>query len=761
MADPRATLIIILLLLIFFSPDQPVIRYHSQKEQERLRVEKAQDFDALANSSLGDLPSPGLNLTGFRPEDGYQWEHLITAQTLSRYQHEQDWKDADAQAPVYHDVDGEIKGDFTRNEVQWDKSRKLNLTALDPSTEYVVSDFDRNVTDATGSLSINLEELEKVSNFLPREIKASLSIYADSAPGAGWDTKLRGIHFPSGSIILTTSSRKFNALPALPHFTSSKEEFARATAVMNSSLTKIWEHIDQGQREDSPLTVAPKCELIVWLRQKPLAGGYLYIEEIEDELRNPEGAPIGSPPLMAFSAVVFSPDCAYILEANAVYGPKAEVYTDLYRRLMAALCLILVLQILLIKRQMEKCATPSTRSRVSYHTFGIAAFGDGLVLFALIGLLVIDLSVFLLAGAAAFLCCVHVAFLEVKFIFDIWTVQVGDPANAERERQRRVAAVTPTPNSSSASTNTPSAGGAPTQSSAPPRATTDSGLPLPATAPTPDRAPTIILTADQDNTTTLTTEPPRPSFASLYSRFYFALLNLMFFSLWATSWPARQRHIYFNTLAFCFFSLWLPQIYRNIMRNCRKALSWEYVLGTSTLRAVPVLYWYVDDRNILSATTNPRAAIVLLAWISLQILVLLSQQFLGPRILVPDRWCPPAYDYHPVLYDDLEAGGLPIGEVTSASEGKDASRERERDKDGRGGGARKLFDCAICMNEIDVPVVSKDEKKQSGTDMGRTWLEQRKYMVTPCRHIFHSECLEGWMNLRLVCPVCREGLPPL
>jgi hypothetical protein len=35
------------------------------------------------------------------------------------------------------------------------------------------------------------------------------------------------------------------------------------------------------------------------------------------------------------------------------------------------------------------------------------------------------------------------------------------------------------------------------------------------------------------------------------------------------------------------------------------------------------------------------------------------------------------------------------------------------------------------------------------------------YMVTPCRHIFHTECLEGWMDYRLQCPICRDNLVPL
>ncbi len=253
---------------------------------------------------------------------------------------------------------------------------------------------------------------------------------------------------------------------------------------------------------------------------------------------------------------------------------------------------------------------------------------------------------------------------------------------------------------------------------------------------------------------------PRASFAAIYSRFYFSLFMLMFFSLWAMSWPRGMRSGYANLLVFCYFSFWWPQIWRNTMRNCRKALSWEYVVGSSVLRAIPLLYWYFADHNILSINTSPTTAWLLLGWLWLQVAILASQQFLGPRLLVPDAWCPPAYDYHPTLReddpDDVEAaaagagGMMSIGLLASASEAKD--------KDDR---TRKVFDCAICMNEIDVPVVAKRKADATAVGSGAAWLEQRNYMVTPCRHIFHAECLEGWMNLRLVCPVCRETLPPL
>ena len=37
----------------------------------------------------------------------------------------------------------------------------------------------------------------------------------------------------------------------------------------------------------------------------------------------------------------------------------------------------------------------------------------------------------------------------------------------------------------------------------------------------------------------------------------------------------------------------------------------------------------------------------------------------------------------------------------------------------------------------------------------------KPYMVTPCHHIFHSRCLEIWLELKNECPYCRAAIPPI
>ena len=52
--------------------------------------------------------------------------------------------------------------------------------------------------------------------------------------------------------------------------------------------------------------------------------------------------------------------------------------------------------------------------------------------------------------------------------------------------------------------------------------------------------------------------------------------------------------------------------------------------------------------------------------------------------------------------------------------------------------------CTICMSNYD-------EDKQY-TDM---------YVITPCGHIFHDECIKSWLeNYSYKCPVCRSSCGP-
>ena len=38
-------------------------------------------------------------------------------------------------------------------------------------------------------------------------------------------------------------------------------------------------------------------------------------------------------------------------------------------------------------------------------------------------------------------------------------------------------------------------------------------------------------------------------------------------------------------------------------------------------------------------------------------------------------------------------------------------------------------------------------------------IHNKPYMVTPCHHAFHAECLESWFKMKKECPSCRNEIP--
>ena len=52
------------------------------------------------------------------------------------------------------------------------------------------------------------------------------------------------------------------------------------------------------------------------------------------------------------------------------------------------------------------------------------------------------------------------------------------------------------------------------------------------------------------------------------------------------------------------------------------------------------------------------------------------------------------------------------------------------------------------INELNTKIKTRQKMKE-------------KYMLTPCHHLFHTKCLESWLNVKNQCPCCRQRIPPL
>uniref|UniRef100_M8BXP1 RING-type E3 ubiquitin transferase n=1 Tax=Aegilops tauschii TaxID=37682 RepID=M8BXP1_AEGTA len=169
-----------------------------------------------------------------------------------------------------------------------------------------------------------------------------------------------------------------------------------------------------------------------------------------------------------------------------------------------------------------------------------------------------------------------------------------------------------------------------------------------------------------------------------------------------------ELHNFLRPLLFLMYSFWIPQIVTNVIRDTRKPLHPQYILGMTATRVAIPLYIFGCPSNFMRIEPDKKWCIAVTAFMGIQAAVLLLQHYLGSRCFIPRQILPEKYCYHRKVEDSTN----------------------------------QPIDCVICMTTID--------------------LSQRtsEYMVAPCEHIFHSGCLQRWMDIKMECPTCRRSLPP-
>ncbi|KAI9246092.1 hypothetical protein BDA99DRAFT_447589 [Phascolomyces articulosus] len=211
---------------------------------------------------------------------------------------------------------------------------------------------------------------------------------------------------------------------------------------------------------------------------------------------------------------------------------------------------------------------------------------------------------------------------------------------------------------------------------------------------------TILPLANRPQTTPQPVSDPRHALL---------LFGLFLFYQTATR-SAFVQSIIIGTLGFGFYSYWIPQIVRNIIRGCRRPLSRRYVIGMSITRLAIPLYFYGCPDNLIAHEPSPWIW-ALVAFVALQVLILFLQDILGPRFFVPEKYLPQTYNYHPIL----------------------PAEDEENLQENGGKSSRHPRDCAICMLPVDT---------SPGGPPGLHVLGRAQYMLTPCQHLFHTDCLE-------------------
>ncbi|KAF5602828.1 TUL1 RING-domain-containing protein [Fusarium pseudocircinatum] len=820
---PIATLIFIVFIVWLVFPDSDYSSQSlTLSDLAGERLDHFQDaLDVLNASRWGDFaPVPGkdskakpsfLNLTGFRADDNLSWGGLkrFRERSLAFSRHaippvgEHNLWDTGHGEPIWLNASGTVHGEWVKPKGSISRGyNSYNLSKIAPDMDWMGDNvpWARNITGRTGRMMLRLEGNQTINEYeqlptessvpvaggLIRSVKGTTTIEDTHGSGHDWEMRLWGVHWPrQGVVLMTTTSEKFEGIFGLPHLTPSEDFFQSSQRLLNESIA----HTIATKREniyadqtvpwtsdlENPLYTtnpSPHCEYVMYAQVFPPSRTHFnidsqessrealesVIDSIESELQSPVGAPIPKIPKLQMSAIIYSPDCGFFLEtkgppdfgpseAQHLTGMKIEVQLYQVKTWILVYAIIVFGQVNLLKNQMRESYTPSTMGRVSFWTIAMMLMVDGMTFTAA--------ATWVSSAGATFLptlALLFAAFLSMtiggSFLAKVHEVQLPE-ARPRREREA---------NNMGDNTN---------------------GAELPATT-TPDRSllpepvtahqQPVIVPSDQDidaeiaaaaavpgATTAQRAEEAPQSFQSIVGRMILSSLCIIFLAISSTTWYPNLRSLFLNMCALIYLSLWIPQILRNTRRNCRRALGWPFVVGQSILRLLPVAYFWIKEDNFLYARSDRHAFVVFCAWLWIQLIILAAQDIIGPRFGIPAGWAPDAWDYHPVLREDsLEAGGLPIGLVADDTPGIERARSSGDDGSKKQSTMRSI-DCAICREVLEVPVLTAEDEDTGVAGV----FARRLYMVTPCRHIFHSACLEGWMRFRLQCPICREELPPL
>ncbi|KAF5230303.1 hypothetical protein FANTH_13903 [Fusarium anthophilum] len=793
---------------------------HFQDALNVLNASRWGDFAPVPGKDSKAKPS-FLNLTGFRADDNLSWGGLkrFRERSLAFSRHaippvgQHNLWDAGHGEPIWLNASGTVHGEWVKPKGSISRGyNSYNLSKIAPDMDWIGDNvpWARNITGRTGRMMLRLEGNQTINEYeqlptkssvpvaggLIRSVKGTTTIEDTHGSGHDWEMRLWGVHWPrQGVVLMTTTSEKFEGIFGLPHLTPSEDFFQSSQRLLNESIA----HTIATKREniyadqtvpwtsdlENPLYTtnpSPHCEYVMYAQVFPPSRNHFnidiqessrdalksVIDAIESELQSPVGAPIPKIPKLQMSAIIYSPDCGFFLEtkgppdfgpseAQHLTGMKIEVQLYQVKTWILVYAIVVFGQVNLLKNQMRESCTPSTMGRVSFWTIAMMLMVDGMTFTAA--------ATWVSSAGATFLptlALLFAAFLSMtiggSFLAKVHEVQLPE-ARPRREREA---------NSMGDNTNGTEL----------PAATTPdrSLLPGPVTAHQPAMPPPprsqqqpVIVPSDQDidaeiaaaavpgATTAQPAEEAPQSFQSIIGRMILSSLCIIFLAISSTTWYPNLRSLFLNLCVLVYLSLWIPQILRNTRRNCRRALGWPFVVGQSILRLLPVAYFWIKEDNFLYARSDRHAFLVFCAWLWIQLIILAAQDIIGPRFGIPAGWAPDAWDYHPVLREDsLEAGGLPIGLVADDTPGIERARSSVDDGSKKQSTTRSI-DCAICREVLEVPVLTADDEDTGVAGV----FARRLYMVTPCRHIFHSACLEGWMRFRLQCPICREELPPL
>lgn len=237
-------------------------------------------------------------------------------------------------------------------------------------------------------------------------------------------------------------------------------------------------------------------------------------------------------------------------------------------------------------------------------------------------------------------------------------------------------------------------------------------------------------------------------------QFYFVFYVIMFFSFFFV------LKFYFDKtyVVIALLLTWIPQIVFNAYYQNKISMPILFIVITGLNRMFPSLYFRGYKHNFFDLSTDWLLIFSSIVIMLVTTLFMYSQTLYGSRWFLPEKYKGNLVD----LYKTKEEA-LKLNPNCDHSE------------------------CLICLDQLfqtektflfpndfvsngeneNIQIITPLYKKKVVNDIMTSILDfhersmnvhHKQFMMTPCNHIFHSNCLESWFKMKKECPSCRAKI---
>ena len=200
---------------------------------------------------------------------------------------------------------------------------------------------------------------------------------------------------------------------------------------------------------------------------------------------------------------------------------------------------------------------------------------------------------------------------------------------------------------------------------------------------------------------------------------------------------SKELLTYFPICFFFYFMTWATQIVHSTWVGMRSVMNIGYIISLSLSKVYITLYIKCYGNNAFGLEPDYKCGLSLVSVVLFEMVVMLLQKFYGVKIIVPSFLREHSYNYY--FNDCNEKSGV-----------------------------IKNNKCAICLcsmkedKTVNNNIIQNNNNKLiSVFNYLKEILNNKPFMITPCNHVFHSCCLEKWLEIKNECPYCKQTIPEL